>query len=96
MNGPAFGCCLAVSGDGSRLIVTGSIGDAYGTFQSYTTVAYVPATGSQLWTTTFAGSGAYSIPSAVAVTKNGQVAIVTGTIIGPDSNYDWATVAFRT
>jgi DNA-binding beta-propeller fold protein YncE len=90
----ASGCCLAVSADGSRLVVAGTTYVEYGQ-ESFVTVAYDPATGSQLWTATFSGSGPYNFPAGVAVTRNGQVALVTGTVIGPDSEYDWGTVAYR-
>lgn len=89
-------CCLAVSPDGSRLIVSAEsyVNVEYGQ-ENYATIAYVPSTGSELWSASFSGTSFYNVPAAVAVTANGEVAVVTGTINGPDGQYDWGTVAYR-
>ncbi len=87
-------CCLAVSADGSRVIVAGTSYSAFGP-TNYATIAYDPVTGSQLWAARFSGGSFYNLPSAVVVTRNGEVAVVTGTTIGPDRKYDFGTVAYR-
>lgn len=87
-------CCLAVSADGSRLIVAGADFSQNADI-AYRAIAYNPTTGSMLWTSRFSGGGFYSAATGVAVTRNGQVALVGGTTIGPDDQYDFGTVAFR-
>jgi WD40 repeat protein len=85
---------LAVSPDGSTVLVTGaslgSTGDA-----DYATVAYDASTGAQLWVERYNGPGksddyAYDL----AVSPRGSAVFVTGESVGSTGSLDYATVAY--
>jgi DNA-binding beta-propeller fold protein YncE len=89
-DGPAGGddvpAAVAVNPDGSAVYVAGSVTNATGGGPQnldFATVAYSTATGSQLWSATYAGSpsGADEL-RALAVSPSGQKIYVTG----PSSN----------
>lgn len=88
------GTRIAVSGDGSKVFVTGesvcnsSCGTGGG-FDGYSTVAYDAVTGEQLWASQYAeaGPGAYSI----AVSPDGSTVFVHGGVPSDDAS---TTVAY--
>jgi DNA-binding beta-propeller fold protein YncE len=102
-----FAVALAVSGDGSRVVVTGwgrggfLFGDS-----DYATVAYDTATGAQLWVTrhNFLADCSYcggflseEMPTAITIVPGDHIVIVTGGKHNPDDPYtdfnDFATAA---
>jgi outer membrane protein assembly factor BamB len=86
-----FAYSVAVSPDSARVYVTGSIEP---TITEWATVAYDAATGTQLWSATYAGpteSGGY--PSKVVASPDGSRVFVAGwTATSSGTNY--ATVAY--
>ncbi len=83
---------VAVSPDGTRVFVTGSIrfGDAY------ETIAYDAATGAQLWTATWYGRfPREAFPADIAVGPAGGRVYVTGEISNA-TDEDFGTVAYDT
>jgi outer membrane protein assembly factor BamB len=98
-NGPAnyddTAYSVAVSGDGSKVFVTGR-SYASGNGDDYATVAYDASTGATLWVRRYNGPGdsadeAYS----VAATSDGSKVFVTGYSIGTGADLqDYATVAY--
>jgi WD40 repeat protein len=99
-NGPGNGndaaSSVAVSPDGGTVFVTGeSKGVTPIPDQSdYLTVAYNAATGAQLWTARYSGTGTDQA-GAVAVSPNGATVFVTGTSFGGGGLGDYVTVAYR-
>jgi DNA-binding beta-propeller fold protein YncE len=89
-----YACCLAVNGTPPRVVVTGSTSVEYG-FTAFSTIEYDGATGAQLWSQRFSAHPALNYPKAIAMTKDGLVAFVTGLVAGP-GGYDWMTIAYRT
>src|SRR5262249_42627749 len=85
---------VAVSPTTGTVFVTGS-GAASIAPGDYTTVAYGPATGKQLWVTTYNGP-ANSGDSAHALTvgPGGDTVYVTGESWGSTTSLDYATVAY--
>jgi DNA-binding beta-propeller fold protein YncE len=66
---------IAVSGDGTRVFVLGSVGR-----HNYDTLAYDAATGAQLWTARYDGAANRDdYPSAIGVSPDGTRVYVTGT-----------------
>jgi WD40 repeat protein len=97
-DGPASGndgaTALAVSPDGSKLLVTGN-SPGLGSDYDYATVAYDAATGAQLWVQRYDGP-ASGVDSAFAlgVSPDGASVFVTGSSPGVGSGNDYATVAY--
>lgn len=60
----------------------------------YGTVAYVAATGRQLWVRNYGISGGGSLPSAVAAGPGGHSVFVTGGSPG-SGGYNYVTVGYR-
>jgi DNA-binding beta-propeller fold protein YncE len=85
-----YACCLAVSGDGRRVVVTGWSG-GFGT-TNWATIAYSP-TGRRLWQASYRLNKLYNFPFAMGMSPNASLIFVTGQVSGPD--YEWATVAYR-
>ncbi|MFS8499509.1 MAG: S8 family serine peptidase [Micromonosporaceae bacterium] len=92
---------LVLSPDGTRVFVTGqSPGEGgqssdAGSGWDYATVAYDTATGDQLWVARYDGeAGALDLASAVAVTPDGSLVVVTGRSAGNGTGADYATVGY--
>jgi PQQ-like domain len=83
---------IAVSPDGSRLFVTGTVAHLHGaTFQ---TVAY-DASGTQLWSSQYKGSGPYEDQAAgIAVSPDGSMVFVAGRSSTDTTKLDYITLAF--
>lgn len=87
---------LAISGDGSKVFVTG---ESPGSAQwDYTTVAYSAADGTQLWVTQYDGNApkdGFDQPHAIASSPDGTMVFVTGGSVGASgTDFDYATVAY--
>ena len=82
---------MAVSPDGTTVYVTGTSGSD----QGYATVAYSAATGSQLWASRYHGPANDGDACCVAVSPDGTAVYVTGDSYGGPTDYDYATVAYR-
>jgi hypothetical protein len=86
---------IAVSSDGSTVVVTGTSSSASTAFD-YATVAYDAASGRTLWTRRYDGPArSYDEPVGVRITPDGATAVVTGYTSGADSR-DYLTVAYAT
>ncbi|HEY1345630.1 MAG TPA: hypothetical protein VGF54_11625 [Streptosporangiaceae bacterium] len=87
---------LAVSPDGSRVVVTGyNSGPSGAPSANYATVAYSAVTGARLWARTYNGPGnGRDVAAAVTISGSGRV-FVTGSSYGGASRLgDYATVAY--
>jgi WD40 repeat protein len=83
---------IAISPDGTRVVVTGSSGIGPG--QDYTTIAYDPD-GTQRWLATYDGPAhSADFANIAAVSPDGCCAYVTGASMGPATKYDYGTVAY--
>lgn len=86
---------MAISQDGTELVVTGQGKDRSGQY-TYVTVASRAASGALLWARHYGGrSGPVGLAQSVAISPDGSKVLVTGFIevgIGVD---DWGTVAYR-
>jgi DNA-binding beta-propeller fold protein YncE len=94
---PSFGKSVAVSPDGSRVYVTGSLAE------NYATIAYDTATGARIWESTYDGHGgrpaqyyptSYDSAFSIAVSQDGSSLYVTGTSASPTGVVEYATVAY--
>jgi len=85
------GGAVAVSPDGTTVYVNGTSGGDHG----YATVAYNAATGSQLWASRYHGPANLGYACCVAVSPDGTTVYVTGDSYGGPTDYDYATVAYR-
>jgi WD40 repeat protein len=86
---------LAVGPGGGTVYVTG---DSPGVRSSddYATVAYSTATGTRRWVQRYNGPANSSDGAvSVAVGPGGSPVYVTGSSIGPNSGWDYATIAYR-
>jgi hypothetical protein len=91
--GYAGASALALSPSGRILFVTGSSGAARRA--EYATIAYSAATGTQLWTRTYSGSGShYNAPVAIAASPDGRTVVVTGSGYRARTGTDIETVAY--
>lgn len=82
---------LAVSPDGSTVLVTGS--STGSTHSDYGTVAYDASTGSRLWARHYSGRGK-DVATALAVDPDGEAVFVTGMSVGHTRRGDLVTVAY--
>lgn len=83
---------IVVSPDGSRLFVTGTV--AHLTGATFQTVAY-DASGSQLWSSHFKGSGPYEDQAAgIAVSPDGSTVFVAGRSSTDTTKMDYITLAY--
>ena len=84
---------IAVSPDGSTVVVTGQSAGAEGSgLTNFGTVAYAAATGEELWSAQHDGRAhGIDIPTTVAVAETGTV-FVSGTV--EDESNDWVTIAY--
>jgi WD40 repeat protein len=86
---------LAISPDGSTLLVTGASAGS-GTDLDYATVAYDASTGARLWVRRYNGPGnGMDYATALGVSADGATVFVTGYSAGSAGNDDYATVAYR-
>ena len=86
---------VAVSPDGSKVFVTGESPGADILNQDFTTVAYDAATGTQLWTNRFNGSGnSHDEGYAISVSPDGSAVFATGFSTSLGLNVDYSTVAY--
>ncbi len=99
-NGPANGSdganSVAVSGDGTKVFVTGfSAGRGGVANYDYATIGYNAATGAQLWVKRYNGPGnGGDGASSVAASPDGRTVFVTGASAGKTSSEDYATIAY--
>jgi DNA-binding beta-propeller fold protein YncE len=94
LNGFDAANAVAVSGDGTRVYVTGASASSNGT-GDYATVAYAAATGAQLWVARY-DRGFEDAALSIAVSPDGARVFVTGrsdSELGGASS-DYATVAY--
>jgi hypothetical protein len=85
---------LGISPDGSAVFVTGYT-NGYPDSDEYDTVAYDAASGAQLWVTRYNSRGGNADPTqALGVSPDGSAVFVTGVTGTPDSDDDFATVAY--
>jgi hypothetical protein len=88
---------IAIAPDGASLFVIAARTGAGGgqDFWDYMTAAFDASTGTNTWTSIFAGRAhAADIPRAVAVAPDGSHVFVTGTSIRPLTRRDFTTVAY--
>ncbi len=90
---PGEGVFVAVSPDGSRVFVTGLSCILPTCWNQFTTIAYDPLSGAQLWLKTYGGNGFQSIPYLVTVSPDSTRVFVTGSHQDL-ANYVGATVAY--
>jgi outer membrane protein assembly factor BamB len=74
-----FARAIAASPDGSKVFVFGHSRPPNTNTEEYTTIAYNPGTGAQLWVANFANRGTANFASAMAVSPDGSKVFVTGT-----------------
>jgi outer membrane protein assembly factor BamB len=86
---------VAVSPDSKAVFVTGSsLGTPTG--EDYATVAYSAVTGAQLWVARYDGFGSGgNYAHSMAVSQDGKTVLVTGSSLGTNDGYDYATVAYN-
>jgi DNA-binding beta-propeller fold protein YncE len=102
-NGPANGDdmpgAIAVSGDGTKVYVTGGSPSTNATCvncDDYATLAYNAMTGAVVWTMRYNGPANNADSAAsVAVSPNGTKVYVTGQSVGSTGTYNYATVAYN-
>ena len=97
VSGGNYAHALAVSPNGKTVFVTGSSIGAHNSYD-YATVAYNAVTGAQRWAKRYNGArngGVSRGANAVAVNPNGSTVFVTGSSIGTNDRYDYATVAYN-
>src|SRR6266550_7674154 len=88
-----YAFALAVAPDGSAVFVTGR-GEGATSGPDYVTIAYDATTGVRQWTKTYNGPGnSTDVPSAIRVSPDGSMVIVTGQSYSTTS-YDFATFAY--
>jgi WD40 repeat protein len=93
-NGYDFANAIAVSPDGSTVVVTGG-SSSRRSATDYVTVAYRADTGATRWSKRYDGSGAaYDVANALAVSPDGARVYVTGESVGRGTAGDCATVAY--
>lgn len=93
------GQAVAVSPDGSKVFVTGHVGEIVeGVLVfDYGTAAYRASDGEILWQREYDGPGRHNDEvSSMAISPNGKKVFVTGTSwVGESNDYDVATVAYN-
>lgn len=84
---------LAMSLDGSRVFVTGTMYDVAG--NDYRTVGYDASTGAELWAKRYDGpAGDMDMAAAIGVSPDGSKVFVTGWSRGTTTGIDYATLAY--
>ena len=89
-----FATSVAASPDGKAVLVTGYSGSQTTGGYDYATVAYNTATGAQLWVKRYNGPAGDDF--AHSMTVSGSTVYVTGSSLGTNNGYDYATVAYNT
>jgi glucose dehydrogenase len=80
---------------GDAVFVTGMTYDTQSS-DDYGTVAYEGSTGKRLWVHRYDGTGhSNDTGRAVATSPSGSRIFVAGISIGPDLDYDFATLCYR-
>jgi WD40 repeat protein len=97
-NGPAnrsdYAAAVAASGDGSKVVVTGSSA-RISLDLDWATVAYDAKTGAQLWSQRYNGPGnGTDQPTALGSSPDGTKVFVTGHSGGAGTGFDYATVSY--
>jgi hypothetical protein len=85
---------LAVSPDGSSVVVTGQDYSST-TGWDYGTVAYNASTGARLWAKRYVGAASTDEAKDVAISPDSSTVIVTGYSYGSTTTNDYATVAYN-
>ena len=99
-NGPANGYewahSLAVSGDGTKVFITGeSEAREERNTHDYATIAYDASSGKQLWIARYNGPASQTdLGASVQVDAVGSRVFVTGSSVGNATRVDYATVAY--
>jgi WD40 repeat protein len=88
-----FATSVAVSPGGKAVLVTGYSGSQTTGGYDYATVAYNTVTGAQLWVKRYNGPAGDDF--AHSMTVSGNTVFVTGSSIGTNDGYDYATVAYN-
>ena len=89
-----FANALAVSADGSTVVVAGG-SPSRGSATDYATVAYRADTGATRWSKRYDGPVAgYDVANALALSRDGARVYVTGESAGRGTSTDYATVAY--
>ena len=88
-----FATSVAVSPGGKAVFVTGYSGSQTTGGYDYATVAYSTVTGAQLWVKRYNGPAGDDF--AHSMTVSGNTVFVTGSSIGTNNGYDYATVAYN-
>jgi hypothetical protein len=89
-----YAFALAVSPDGSAVFVTGR-GEGASSGPDYVTIAYDATTGVRSWTKTYNGPGnGTDVPSAIRVSQDGSMVVVTGQSYGTTTSFDFATFVY--
>lgn len=98
-DGPSHGSDVAigigVSPDGSAMFVTGTSARSNAGSTDYATIAYEASTGKKLWHRRFSGRRDSNTASALGVSPDGSVVVVTGTSYDQANYNDYATVAYE-
>ena len=92
---PSDAPSVAVSRNGSTVFVTGSSYAATTGDDDYATVAYSATTGRQRWVKRYNSRDGGSFAHSLAVSPTGKTVFVTGSSLGADNGYDYATVAYN-
>jgi hypothetical protein len=99
-NGPAsqddIAEALAVSPDGSSVLITGYSWQGTSASNDYATVAYSASRGKRVWVRRYNGpASGYDLATSVGVSPDSSTVFVTGYSLGAGNrNYDYATLAY--
>jgi DNA-binding beta-propeller fold protein YncE len=95
-DGDVYGApSVSVSPNGNSVFLTGSISVATTGSDDYATVGYSAVTGTQQWVKLYKGPSGGNFAHSAAVSPNGSTVFVTGTSLGTNNGYDYATVAYN-
>ena len=89
----AYAVAIAVSPDGSTVMVAGS-SDSVAHASDYATVAYDATSGTKIWSKRYVGPELFDDAVGMVVSPIGSAVFVTGNSRNADEAYDWATVAY--
>jgi hypothetical protein len=98
-DGPAGGedeaSAIAASPDGSKVFVTGQSQGGQSQFTNYATLAYDATNGGALWAKRYNSQASdIDVAWAIAVNPNGSKVFVTGGSVGPNFDFDYATLVY--